>query len=387
MFSPQIITNWRRGSAEGLSLQFVIVWLLGDVFNILGAVFQGVLPTMLILAVYYTIADIVLLGQCFYYRGFTWRDEVVKPAEQQQRRQRRSRRVESRTNGNGHSNGYVNGNGNGNGHLDGSADAGVADERSRLLAHSERRGSDWSDRLSHLNPVLPMVEPSAEPVPPSTGLQQLAWNTLAVLMVMAAGVVGWFLSSRGYGSPPPPPSTPDPSGGGDSGTGKSDEIHFDFWGQIFGWLCAVLYLGSRLPQLLLNWRRKSTEGVSMLFFLFACLGNLTYVLSILAFDPGCRDDASSPCRPADAGRVYGHYILVNLSWLAGSFGTLLLDMGIFAQFFMYRDAGDDESGESAIDDSVYDSDERSIDSDERSIDGERWDQRPILERSQSQWST
>lgn len=46
VFSPQIIENFRRGSADGLSLQFIIVWLAGDVFNILGAVLQGVLPTM-----------------------------------------------------------------------------------------------------------------------------------------------------------------------------------------------------------------------------------------------------------------------------------------------------------------------------------------------------
>lgn len=46
VFSPQIVENFRRGSADGLSLQFIIVWLAGDVFNILGAVLQGVLPTM-----------------------------------------------------------------------------------------------------------------------------------------------------------------------------------------------------------------------------------------------------------------------------------------------------------------------------------------------------
>lgn len=46
VFSPQIIENFKRGSADGLSLQFIIVWLAGDVFNILGAVLQGVLPTM-----------------------------------------------------------------------------------------------------------------------------------------------------------------------------------------------------------------------------------------------------------------------------------------------------------------------------------------------------
>jgi len=46
VFSPQIIENFRRGSANGLSVIFIIAWLSGDVFNILGAVFQGVLPTM-----------------------------------------------------------------------------------------------------------------------------------------------------------------------------------------------------------------------------------------------------------------------------------------------------------------------------------------------------
>ncbi|KAH0146902.1 hypothetical protein KCU82_g14153, partial [Aureobasidium melanogenum] len=74
VFSPQIIENFRRSSAEGLSIEFVIIWLLGDFANIIGAVMQRVLPTMIILAIYYTFADIVLLAQCFYYRGFHFRD-------------------------------------------------------------------------------------------------------------------------------------------------------------------------------------------------------------------------------------------------------------------------------------------------------------------------
>lgn len=46
VFSPQIIENFRRSSAEGLSIVFIVIWLIGDIFNILGAVLQGVLPTM-----------------------------------------------------------------------------------------------------------------------------------------------------------------------------------------------------------------------------------------------------------------------------------------------------------------------------------------------------
>ena len=81
MFSPQIVENWKRSSAEGLSVVFITIWLLGDFFNIFGAVLQGVLPTMIILAVYYTLADIVLLGQYFWYEGFRLTDRVSSREE------------------------------------------------------------------------------------------------------------------------------------------------------------------------------------------------------------------------------------------------------------------------------------------------------------------
>ncbi|KAI1337729.1 PQ-loop-domain-containing protein [Xylariaceae sp. FL0016] len=332
VFSPQIIENFRRSSADGLSVQFIIIWLAGDVFNILGAVLQGVLPTMLILAIYYTIADFVLLAQCFHYRGFTWKDEPVPPPPKP------SDRPE---------------NGEGNGHRH---DVGEPNERTGLLGghwdDRERRGSDWS----HLSPAVPMApEQPSTPSPTPTRWQSFLWNAVAILMVCAAGVLGWFLSRRYAGNHSSEPA-------------EEGLPTFDVWGQIFGWLCAILYLGSRLPQLLLNWRRKSTEGVSILFFLFACLGNLTYVLSIFAYDPDC----GHKCHKGEAGRIYGRYILVNLSWLAGSLGTLFLDLGIFAQFFIYsKDESDEEGPDEALNDDVT------------SIDEEQWDTRPVLERAGS----
>lgn len=51
VFSPQIIENFRRSSAEGLSIEFIIIWLLGDFANIIGAVLQRVLPTMVSLRI------------------------------------------------------------------------------------------------------------------------------------------------------------------------------------------------------------------------------------------------------------------------------------------------------------------------------------------------
>src|SRR5208282_1754909 len=86
VFSPQIIENFRRRSGEGLSLSFLVIWLAGDVFNVLGAILQHVLPTMTILAIYCiwplkrmeiefldTLADMILIAQVLYYRTYPYR--------------------------------------------------------------------------------------------------------------------------------------------------------------------------------------------------------------------------------------------------------------------------------------------------------------------------
>jgi solute carrier family 66 (lysosomal lysine-arginine transporter), member 1 len=269
----------------------------------------------IILAVYYTIADIVLLGQCFYYRGFTWRDEVIPPAKPTTEE---------------------------------------SSERTRLLHPGnndapvlrERRSSNWSNvDATHLSPATPLLDarkpsdpPAIENQKPTTRLQATMFNTFAVLMVCAAGTLGWWISNQSQGglryghdhSDKHPPQVED------------DVLQFSLWGQIFGYFCAVLYLASRIPQILLNYRRKSTDGVSILFFLFACIGNLTYVLSIFAFDGKCQGP-DRKCRSGEAASLYGRYILVNASWLAGSLGTLFLDLCIFVQFILYRALDEDES--------------------------------------------
>ncbi|GAM83871.1 hypothetical protein ANO11243_018610 [Dothideomycetidae sp. 11243] len=273
VFSPQIVENFRRSSAEGLSVEFVIIWLLGDFANIIGSVLQKVLPTMIILAVYYTFADIVLLAQCFYYRGFQLRDP--KPAPR------------SSTTDN---------------------------ERAPLLANGNGSGTDSlrprdQPRASSVVSIGERFHSQADVKPPTPSAPRPVWVTVlvngtAILVVVAAGVCGWFLSPAAQRHDNHPiPDDDDTS------------LDFSLWGQIFGYLCAVLYLGSRVPQLLLNYRRKSTEGLNALFFLFACIGNLTYVLSIFA-------------------------------WLLGSLGTLFLDMAVFVQFFLYKDSEDLDRGRS-----------------------------------------
>lgn len=91
-------------------------------------------------------------------------------------------------------------------------------------------------------------------------------------------------------------------------------------GRTSAWLCAILYLTSRLPQIWKNFCRKSVEGLSMTLFVMAFLGNLTYVISVL----------TSPQVSNQAG-----YLAESFPYLIGSGGTLCFDFTIFIQSKLY----------------------------------------------------
>ncbi|XP_064599373.1 lysosomal amino acid transporter 1 homolog [Liolophura sinensis] len=66
---PQIYKNCRNPAGlEGLSLLFVIQWLLGDSTNLIGCILTEQLPVQTYTAVYYVSADLVLLSQIIYFK-------------------------------------------------------------------------------------------------------------------------------------------------------------------------------------------------------------------------------------------------------------------------------------------------------------------------------
>lgn len=103
--------------------------------------------------------------------------------------------------------------------------------------------------------------------------------------------------------------------------GPSDSV--EFMGYLCGYMSCLFYLGSRFPQLHKNFQRQSTEGTSYLLFALAMLGNTTYGLSVIVKVPKNKASAQN-------------YILHHLAWLIGSFGVLLVDFLITAQFIIYR---------------------------------------------------
>ncbi|KAI0302134.1 PQ loop repeat-domain-containing protein [Russula brevipes] len=96
-------------------------------------------------------------------------------------------------------------------------------------------------------------------------------------------------------------------------------------GRISAWTCTTLYLTSRLPQIWKNFVRKSVEGLSMYLFVFAFLGNFFYVLSILS-SPNMRGPLTES----------SSYLTESMPYLLGSGGTLMFDVAIVTQSFIYR---------------------------------------------------
>eukprot|EP01012_Entosiphon_sulcatum_P019470 TRINITY_DN24352_c0_g1_i1.p1 TRINITY_DN24352_c0_g1~~TRINITY_DN24352_c0_g1_i1.p1 ORF type:complete len:269 (-),score=29.05 TRINITY_DN24352_c0_g1_i1:7-813(-) len=88
-------------------------------------------------------------------------------------------------------------------------------------------------------------------------------------------------------------------------------------GQIFGWLSAVMYLMSRVPQAYRNCVRKSVDDLSWQLFALAIGGNLTFALSVVSFS------------------TESNYLSKQAPWLIGSIGTVSFDMFLLWQLRHY----------------------------------------------------
>lgn len=106
------------------------------------------------------------------------------------------------------------------------------------------------------------------------------------------------------------------------------------FGRTLSWLCTVLYLTSRLPQIYTNHLRRSVAGLSVLLFMSAFTGNLLYSISIL----------TNPL--ADGTTDGGDYWRECLPFLLGSAGTLIFDAVVVTQWWVWggKEGGDVKRG-------------------------------------------
>ncbi|TQS32108.1 hypothetical protein Golomagni_07586, partial [Golovinomyces magnicellulatus] len=136
-------------------------------------------------------------------------------------------------------------------------------------------------------------------------------NSLALLAVHVIGFAGWFVSYKAGAWKSHGPEEPNTA---DVGMTTAETV-----GLVLGYISAVLYLCARIPQIIKNYRDKSCDGLSLLFFLLSLTGNGTYGISLVTFSQEKK------------------YLLNTIPWLLGSVGTMVEDFIIFVQFQLYAD--------------------------------------------------
>lgn len=195
VFTPQLWENYTRKSGDGLSMTFLVIWLLGDVFNLVGVVMQDLLFTMLLLAVWYTLADIGLIWQVLYYQN-------------------------------------------------------------------TRSGRKLSEDSRETDPLLPrniLDEPTRRKPNQIIPIATLVISTIALI-----GSIVYYACTH--------------MGSDDSSHAGKDKTQFQIIPQIMGWTSAVLYIASRIPQIVKNYKDQSTEGLSLAMFFCAVMGNVFFTL-------------------------------------------------------------------------------------------------------------
>ncbi|KIW67724.1 hypothetical protein PV04_06956 [Phialophora macrospora] len=305
---PQLIENYRNSSAEAISLAFIFVWFLGDIANLAGALWAGLVPVVVAIGVYFCIADGVLIGQCLYYglrnkrregKALLRRESVAGSSSARAQGDGHAQEAESheeepllrRTRTNSMT-------------IPGSMD------RRRSSASLRRRRSSIAAQSDHLAKILEERDAS--------GTTLWFKNAMSVIAIGVIGTAGWALAYESGAWKPSPLS---------AGT-ESEPIPAG--ALVLGYLSAVAYLGARIPQIVKNARDRSCEGLSLLFFILSLMGNLTYGAGIL-------------CHSTEH-----QYVMKNLPWLIGSLGTMVEDVTIFAQFHIYRLQDEDARPEHAV---------------------------------------
>lgn len=262
---PQIIETYHDKTVDGLSPYFLLCWLLGDITSLIGALMTNQLLFQILLAVYFLLNDLFVCGQYYYY-GIIHKNKLATMGHE-------TVPVLSRVNNNNEDN-------NGT--------------------------SQTNSQENTVNNNITTTTTSSNTV----GTTQLLTSLIAVASntITTAEAMTNTLSQ--------------------SQTNPGDNIHNNATnvGIILSWIGASFYVGARIPQLIKNYKRKSTDGLSPFLFATTLLGNITYNVSILTSTSFiyCKDKIK--------------FIKRTAPFIFGSAGTVIFDLIYFYQYYvLYAD--------------------------------------------------
>lgn len=339
---PQIYKNYSLKSTSGLSIFFLVEWCLGDLTNLLGAIFTHQAAWQMIIAAYYCFVDFMLVAQWLWYEklqhGYTIRR--VWPRKQDdgntgsEREGDMSQMVIEGMPALSRESSAANN----------AADNQTLKSQAKDIKSNQRReASMWrmpdyrvTDEDGNEKPV-----DNINNTPPRTGTRTI-YRTQASgslpspsprTIIMIACLISLATAS--------PVSQPHPLNPLNL-VSQDEPTPLESAGTILSWFSTLLYLGSRLPQLYKNWSRKSTAGLSPGLFIAAFFGNLFYSTSIIA-NPNAWYDCDAYGNGGWAGKDGNdriEWILSALPFWLGAAGVLGLDGAVGVQFLLYGDGGD-----------------------------------------------
>lgn len=317
---PQIIKNYKLKSASGLSIYFLAEWLLGDLTNLLGALLTRQASWQVVVAAYYVSVDICLVTQFFWYSHYKpWREKRLSAAE-----------LHSDGQGDGPPRELLIGR---------SPSLGISPWKSKAAMDKRKSGRDldsltrsksaserpygildysWASK-EKATPGSSYRSIRRPPNSPSTGASP---NTLLVVSLVFA------LAANA--SPLHPLSQANT-------TTSVQPDSLEATGRILSWMSTLLYLGSRLPQIIKNHRRQSTSGLSPALFIAAFFGNLFYSTSLLT-NPLAWNDAPPYGLHGwadEEGSDRFTWITLAAPFFLGAAGVLIMDAIIGFQFLIF----------------------------------------------------
>uniref|UniRef100_A0A2N9EFN5 Uncharacterized protein n=1 Tax=Fagus sylvatica TaxID=28930 RepID=A0A2N9EFN5_FAGSY len=275
---PQIITNFQTKTGHGVSLAFLLTWVVGDVFNLVGCLLEpATLPTQYYTALLYTTSTVALVLQSVYYdyvcRWLKYRQINANHAAEEEKKPLRPKSIDSSIpiprasakattltqreyyytsarsmagSGTPPFRTYLRAVKSGPSTMELNCDSSSEDESAPTQSNSSASQPRPIPRSVQIEISLDLVEIMPDLVGYGTFLA-----TSLNLPLQSKGLTQAYVGLAGRKL-------------------LHEQGVENVYGQSLGWLMAAIYMGGRLPQIWLN-------GLNPLMFVFALVANVTYV--------------------------------------------------------------------------------------------------------------
>ncbi|CCH58158.1 hypothetical protein TBLA_0A03590 [Henningerozyma blattae CBS 6284] len=268
---PQMIETFKSKNVEGLSIHFLLAWLIGDIISMLGAILTKQLLFQILLTIFFLIIDLVICIQYYYY-GIIYNNSLSTKKKNNDT----ILLVAAPSNDFGE----------------------IQDFDDKIDDSIDSRRGTWNRNK------MPRISTDKSMAVGALGLASHFKTSDAAKVVRYASVFTTALVKRQ----------------------ELSEVTNSYIGVVCAWLGAIFYIGSRFPQLIMNYKRKSTDGVSPFIFYCMLVSNISYDISLFTNENFLN------------GKDRAMFVKNAMPFIVGSAGTIVFDLLFFVQhYYLYRD--------------------------------------------------